>query len=160
MVFGFSQVVIDVEPLVRIFRGDAVLHGFTHTYPGATLIAVISVVNGRPVCQVLLKHWTPDPHSPLLSWLRSQEVLTWPAALAGAFAGAYSHVLLDSIMHFDMQPLAPISSANGLLQIISVGALHLLCVLSGVLGALLLVAVFLVRRRAKSAPADLARSTE
>ena len=29
LVFGVSQVVIDVEPLVRIIRGDAVLHGFT-----------------------------------------------------------------------------------------------------------------------------------
>ncbi len=51
MVFGFSQVAIDIEPLVRIIRGDAVLHGFTHTYFGATLIAITSVAIGRPVCQ-------------------------------------------------------------------------------------------------------------
>ena len=35
MVFGFSQVAMDIEPLVRMIRGDAVLHGFTHTYLGA-----------------------------------------------------------------------------------------------------------------------------
>lgn len=75
-------------------------------------------------------------------------MISWPAAIAGAFVGTYSHVLLDSIMHSDMQRLAPLSEANALLHIISVGGLHLLCVLSGVLGALLLLAVFLVRRDA------------
>jgi len=150
MVFGFSQVAIDIEPLVRIIRGDAVLHGFTHTYLGATLIAIISAVIGRPICRFLWNHWTPDPRSPLLNWLHGQEVVSWPAAITGAFVGTYSHVVLDSIMHFDMQPLAPLSAANGLLHTISVGALHLLCVLSGVLGASLLFAVFLARRRASA----------
>lgn len=56
MVFGFSQVAMDIEPLVRIIRGDAVLHGFTHTCLGATLIAPVSIFVGRPVCQVLLNH--------------------------------------------------------------------------------------------------------
>jgi len=111
MVFGFSQVAMDVEPLVRMIRGDAVLHGFTHTYLGATLIGLVS-------------------------------------AVAGAFVGTYSHVFLDSIMHSDLQPLAPLSEVNGLLHVISVGALHLLCVLCGVCGALLMFAMFFVRRGA------------
>lgn len=68
--------------------------------------------------------------------------------MAGAFVGTYSHVFLDSIMHSDMQPLAPLSEANGLLHVISVEGLHLLCGLAGVLGALLMFALFLVRRRA------------
>jgi len=46
-VFGFCQVAIDIEPLVRMIRGDIVIHGFTHTYLGATLIAFVSVVAGR-----------------------------------------------------------------------------------------------------------------
>jgi len=47
-----------------------------------------------------------------------------------------------------MQPFAPSSEANALLHIISVGGLHLVCVLSGVLGVLLMLAVSLVRRGA------------
>jgi hypothetical protein len=43
LVFGFSQVVIDLEPLIRIQRDDAVLHGFTHTYLGATLLGLPSL---------------------------------------------------------------------------------------------------------------------
>lgn len=67
MVFGFSQIGIDIEPLVRIIRGDAALHGFTHTYLGATLVAFVSAFVGRPVCQFLLRYWNPDPSSPFLN---------------------------------------------------------------------------------------------
>ena len=149
MVFGFSQIAIDIEPLVHIIRGDAVLHGFTHTYLGATLIALASVLVGRPVCQFLLKYWTPDPSSPFLNWLHGPKLLSWPAAIASAFVGTYSHVFLDSIMHFDMQPLAPFSDTNALLHVISVDSLHLVCVLGGVLGVLLSFAVFIIRRGAQ-----------
>jgi len=149
MVFGFSQIAIDIEPLVHIIRGDAVIHGFTHTYLGATVIGVISAVVGRPVCQFLLNHWTPDPYSPFLNWLRGPKLISWPAAITGAFVGTYSHVFLDGIMHSDMQPFAPLSDANPLLHVISAGGLHLLCVLSGGLGALLMFAVFLMRGGAR-----------
>lgn len=148
MVFGFSQVAIDIEPLVRILRGDAVLHGSTHTYLGATIIGLVAAVIGRPVCQYFLDYWTPDPSSRLLTWLRGPKLISWPAAISGAFVGVYSHVLLDSIMHFDMQPLAPFSPANALLYAMSVDALHMLCLVSGMLGAILLLAIFLARRRA------------
>jgi hypothetical protein len=142
MVFGFSQVAMDVEPLVRIIRGDAILHGFTHTYLGATLIGLLSVIVGRPVCQFLLHYWKPDPYSPFLNWLPAPKHIPWPAAIAGAFVGTYSHVFFDSIMHSDMQPLAPLVEANSLLHLISVDELHIVCVLSGILGALLMYAVF------------------
>lgn len=146
MVFGFSQVAIDIEPLVRIFRGDAVLHGFTHTYLGATLIALASLLVGRPVCQFLLDYWMPVLDSTFLSWLGGAKIISWRAAIAGAFVGAYSHVFLDSIMHSDMHPLAPFSETNELLRIISVGALHLVCIFSAIFSALLMLAILFVRR--------------
>jgi hypothetical protein len=136
MVFGFSQVAIDLEPMVHLVRGDAVLHGFAHTYVGATLVAALSAVVGRPICQRLLERWTPDPESRFLIWLRGPDRISWPAAIVGAFVGSYSHVFLDSIMHADVLPLAPFSPANAMLGAVSLGSLHLLCVVSGALGAL------------------------
>jgi len=147
MLFGFSQVAIDIEPLVRIIRGDAVLHGFTHTYLGATLVGLMSVLIGRPVCQFLLNFWKLDPNSSFLVWLRGPRVISWTAAAVGTFLGTYSHVFLDSIMHSDMRPFAPLVDATPLLHIISVGSLHLMCVLAGVVGALVLFATFVLRRR-------------
>lgn len=147
MLFGFSQVAIDIEPLVHIMRGDNVLHGFTHTYVGATLVALVALFAGRPLCQFLLNYWVPEPDSRFLHWLRGPTIISWPAAIAGTFVGTYSHVFLDSIMHSDMHPLAPLSQANVLLSAIPTELLHVVCVLSGVVGMLLLIAAFLVRRK-------------
>lgn len=146
MVFGFSQVLIDIEPGVRMLRGDGALHGFSHTYLGATLVALASVLIGRPVCQFLLRYWNPDPRSPVLNWLPAPKVISLPAAIAGGVVGAYSHVLFDSIMHADMEPFAPLSAENALLRVISIDALHILFVLSGVLGLMLILAVSRLRR--------------
>lgn len=146
MVFGFSQVAIDIEPLVRILRGDALLHGMTHTYLGAIVIALVSVFLGRPICQRLLDYWSPDISSPFQHWLRGPKIISWPAAIAGAFIGTYSHVFLDSIMHADMRPLAPLSDANGLLYVISIDILHLACIATGLLGAISLILFFALSR--------------
>lgn len=148
MVFGFSQVAMDIEVIVRAFRNDGLLHGFSHTYLGATAIGLVSVVAGRPICQALLDRWASDPKGVLETWLRGMPRISWPAAVVGAFVGTYSHVFLDSFMHADMEPLAPFSGANALLFMVSSGALHVGCALSGVLGALLAASAFIRRRPA------------
>ena len=53
--------------------------------------------------------------------------------------GAYSHVLLDSIMHGDVRPFAPFSEDNGVLGMISLVQLHLLCLGLGMVGGALLL---------------------
>ena len=153
MLFGFTQVVIDIEPAIHMLRNDPVLHGFTHTYLGATLIALASLVVGRPICQRALDLWRPDPHSPFLNWLRGSGRISWAAAASGAFLGAYTHVALDSIMHFDIEPLAPISSANPLLRLVSIGWLHVFCVASGLVAAVVLLGHFWLRGKS-SGPAE------
>lgn len=149
MVFGFSQVAIDLEPLAHLVRGDVLLHGFAHTYVGATLVAAISAAVGRPICQHLLGRWRPDPESRFLVWLRGPDRIAWPAAIVGAFVGTYSHVFLDSIMHADMRPLAPFAETNAMLGAMSIGALHLLCVAGGGLGVVVLLLGFVRRRGAR-----------
>lgn len=139
---------MDLEPVVRMIRDDVVLHGFVHTYLGATLIGLVSAVVGRPICQALLDRWTPDPGATFETWVRGPKLISWPAAIIGALAGTYSHVFLDSVMHADMRPLAPFPGGNALLGIIAPGWLHVGCVLSGVLGALLMGAAFIRRRAA------------
>jgi biotin transporter BioY len=41
LAFGVAQVAMDIEPLVGIISGADVLHGPTHTYLGAFVIAVV-----------------------------------------------------------------------------------------------------------------------
>lgn len=139
-IFGFSQVLIDLEPLYYILRHEAILHRFFHTYVGATLVGLAAVVLGRPVCQWLLMIWlrlwhgkrqTPDA-------ARVASRIPLGAAVAGAFLGVYSHVVLDSIMHADIRPLAPFSQANPLFRVLSLDALHQLCLGAGILGLVVL----------------------
>ena len=147
LVFGFSQVAIDIEPLVRIVRNDAVLHGFTHTYLGATLVGAFSLLVGRPSCEWLLRHFRADPAAPSLVWLHGADTISWPTATISAFVGVYSHVFLDSFMHDDMRPFAYWTDANPQLLAISVDTLQLGCLLSGVAGALLMALAFRRSRR-------------
>src|SRR4051794_19743185 len=123
MIFGGSQVLMDVEPLVQMIRGDAVLHGMSHTIGGALVIGVVSAVVGRPLSNALLRQ------SEI-----SDQPIGWGVAFASALIGTYSHIGLDAIMHSDMNPLWPIARGNTLLGALPVGTLHLLCVLSGLFG--------------------------
>ena len=42
IIFGWAQILMDLQPLFVIITGQGNLHGFSHTYIGATLIALIS----------------------------------------------------------------------------------------------------------------------
>ena len=141
MVFGFAQVAIDIEPLVGILRGDVVLHGFTHTYLGAILIGIFSVFIGKPFCQWLLRIWNYLFKSKYFQWLRLTPIISWFAAVTGAFIGTFSHVFLDSMMHADMHPFAPFSTANDVLFLMPVGWVYLLCVFLGVFGIMIIALV-------------------
>jgi hypothetical protein len=145
MVFGFSQVMMDLEPLIRMILGDSVLHGVTHSYLGATAVGLASVLIGKPFCQWLLAHVRPDPG--LLIWMRGSGRITSTSAIVGAFFGTYSHVALDSVMHADMRPLAPFNNNNALLHIVAIDAVHTGCIAAGVIGALALAAAYLAARR-------------
>lgn len=149
-VFGFAQVAMDVEVLVRMIRRDGVLHGFTHTYLGAAPVALVTLAVGWPACRWLVRHWPADA-SPFLTWLCGNRTLGWPAAVSGAVVGTYSHVLLDSVMHADMQPLWPFAGRNALRGLVSVVGLHLFCVVTGAAGILWLYGRFL-RTRRKTGP--------
>jgi len=128
IIFGGSQILMDLEPLVRIIRGDAVLHGISHTVLGAFVIALASAAAGRPIGNAVLRHSSTEARP-----------IGWAVATASAFIGTYSHIALDAVMHRDMNPFWPIAYGNNLLGLIPLGRLHVLCVMSGVLGASLIL---------------------
>jgi hypothetical protein len=125
MVFGGSQVLMDIEPAVQIYRGATVLHGYTHTLAGALLIGSIATTIGRPISLFVLG-LLPGTHRPF----------SWAASATGAFVGTFSHILLDGLMHADMQPFWPLAQGNPLLGLVPLGTLHLSCIVLGILGGL------------------------
>ena len=134
LVFGVAQVVIDIEPLIGMLRGSDVLHGWTHTYGGAALLGLLVMFIAPPICRPILHAWNQLLGREKLAWLASPEPLTRTAAASGAFIGTFSHVLLDSMMHADLQPYAPWLAGNGLLEVVSIATLHVFCVVTAVAG--------------------------
>lgn len=129
MVFGWTQIIMDIQPLIVLITGEGHLHGFSHTYVGATLLALLAALTGKYLSEIglyvlgLNKEWKVK--------------IAWWVTFLSAFIGAYSHVLLDSIMHSDLEPFYPFNSHNPLLGFISIEALHKLCLYSGAVGGVL-----------------------
>lgn len=136
LAFVAANVLIDVESLVNLVLRRHPVHAFFHTYVGATLV-LASIVLGWWA----MRRWA----APGWPWARD---LTLARVTLGAALGAYSHVLLDSLMHADIRPMAPFTAANGLLAAVSLGDLHGACVVAGLVG-LLIVAIRRVIGRAR-----------
>jgi len=128
MVFGWAQIIMDIQPLMVMITGEGYLHGFSHTYMGATLLSLFSALTGKYLSELgLLILGIAKKDNPIK--------ITWLASLTSAFTGTYSHVLLDSIMHADVAPFYPFSTTNDLLGFLSVPNLHKFCIYSGLAGA-------------------------
>ena len=92
--FILVNVLIDLEPGLTMFFGmDKLgypLHQAVHTLGGATFMASIAVLMGIPY-KGQFRKW-----------------------VYGAFLGGYSHILLDALVHSDVEPFAPILTGNSL----------------------------------------------
>lgn len=137
-VFAFSQGLIDIQPVLVVLLGKGHLHGLTHTYAGAILLALISTIIGKPICEWFLRFWNKTPEISRDSMFLVGTKITWKTALVSSIIGTYSHVILDSIMHSDIQPFYPFSIENTLVSQISLTSLHLFCIISGVTGVVIM----------------------
>lgn len=105
--FLVTNVVIDVESGYNLLSHRYPVHTFLHTFVGATIVAVATTI-----VMFALGRWLP---------------MKRPAIAGGAFAGAWSHVVLDGVMHADSRPFAPWSDDNPLYRVIGLVPLHLAC---------------------------------
>jgi membrane-bound metal-dependent hydrolase YbcI (DUF457 family) len=127
LAFCSTNILIDFESLYNLINGRHPVHAFFHTYFGASLVIASTVGIFIFLRWLAKKVWLPD----LLRW----KELTMTQVVGGALLGGYSHVLLDSAMHQDIRPLAPLSDGNVLLSLVSLGALHWACIALGLAGA-------------------------
>lgn len=88
-VFGLGQVLMDIEPGVRMVMGDDVLHGWNHTLWGSVPVALATVITWKLLEGRRVWRWTIDPLSSSTLW-------------ATALFAVWSHVLLDVLIHHDM----------------------------------------------------------
>ena len=142
--FTLTQVTIDIESIYNLLNGKWPVHAFLHTYIGATLVAVLVMLLCRLLLNPLLKFWNSLHRRGDGSRLYFGDSISWTSLAIGSFSGSYSHVFLDSIMHSDIQPLAPFSSINIMYHAISVPMLHMWCILAFFLGGVWLLHLILI----------------
>lgn len=138
--FVLANVIMDLEPISWFLLTGHPAHMYFHTYVGAALLGLVVGLWGRSLCEWTLRGWNARLSLARARWLEVAPTISPMVAIASALVGTLSHVFLDSIMHADIRPWWPFSEANGLRGAISTPALEWLCVASGVLGIVSLVA--------------------
>lgn len=138
--FVAANVLIDIEPFYYMSTQQYPLHRFFHTYVGASFVSVAAVVLVI-FCGAVSKNLFPAAFEKFFS-------SSVCATIVGAILGSYSHIVLDSIMHRDIRPLAPFSQHNSLLGIMSLSSLHWLCIFSGLFGVVLLALRYALKIKA------------
>ena len=139
-VFVFTNIVIDLEPISLYLITLNPQHLFFHTIIGATLIAFICASFGKKWCEIAIDIWNEEIRGkPEEKWLTSDRHISKTAAWVGALLGSWTHLLLDSFMHFDIKPLSPFTDANVLLGTVSIGLLHAICLTIGLIGLILIL---------------------
>jgi membrane-bound metal-dependent hydrolase YbcI (DUF457 family) len=123
--FVATQVVIDMESGYHLFRGDWPVHRWAHSLLVSGLLGLLT---GALISFAAR-------HRMQVSDTTTRGDFALSTALFGGLVGGLTHPLLDAVMHPDLRPFWPASLANPFLDAIGVGALHLSCVASGVIGA-------------------------
>lgn len=94
--FTLANVMIDVEPVLKVFLGSAEpLHSLTHTAPVGAAIAVLAAI--------------------AVKTLRPTRI-TWLAAALGSTYGIATHLGLDALYHADVAQAIGLPSAAGVLS--------------------------------------------
>lgn len=130
--YAAAQVVIDVESGYFLLTRQWPVHRTLHTFlvgglVGATAGLVVAKVGRR---LRVLQSGTGTPT------LRAE--LETTSAITGGAIGGLAHSLLDGFMHPDIRPFLPFMESNPLRGLIALSTLYWGCVLTGIVGLILL----------------------
>jgi membrane-bound metal-dependent hydrolase YbcI (DUF457 family) len=145
MVFGYANVLIDLQPLVVLISGRGELHGWTHTWWAAVVIGGFAAVTGKWLADLALR-LVASKDRPTLT-------VTWWVSFLSAYLGTLSHIALDCLANTGMHPFAPWSDAQPWFGLVSSTSVKNLCVACGLVGTVLyLVGLVAARRRRAAFP--------
>lgn len=133
MIFGWANLLIDIQPIVRGLTGRGEWHGWTHTLGGALVIGAVAAASGKYLAEAVLRLAARNATA-RRPGTRVPTTVRWWVAVSSALLGTLSHIWLDGYMHSDVRPLAPFTDATPWLGDVSVGGVYLACVIAGALG--------------------------
>lgn len=129
--FLIASVIPDIEPFCVIYFHvyGYPLHGFLHSYLGASFLAFLTALIVYPF-RGMLKHITEVFRIP-------QQKASFKKLLFTSFVGVYFHVFLDSFLYREMMPFYPLQG-NPFVNILdfwgSYSVIYGFCSLSFLLG--------------------------
>lgn len=128
--FIIASIILDLEPFFVLFFGlDQPLHGFFHSFLGASIIALV-LFFAMIILDKKVQEITP--------FFRLEQRYTAVSILFASFLGVFLHILIDSFINADMNPFFPMIGnplyANSIL--VSIG-IYSLCILLFILGSIL-----------------------
>lgn len=136
--FVLVNVVVDIEPLIVMLNNLSYpVHGYAHTFLGATLVGIgcggILNIFKKPLASIMTKGFRLNYQSTFIKFIIS------------GILGAWFHVLLDAPLYSDIKPFYPILT-KPLYGSISQKIMYEYCLIS-FFSALLLYAVIIFWRR-------------
>jgi membrane-bound metal-dependent hydrolase YbcI (DUF457 family) len=97
--FIIANVILDIEPFLNLyFNIGNSLHGFFHSFIGASIVALII----SPIMFYLRK-----PLKKLLESFGLKQKTSFKKILLASLSGVYLHVFLDSFLYSDIKPFFP-----------------------------------------------------
>lgn len=122
--FLVSGIIVDVEPLYLMSQRAPYLHGFFHSYLGASILGVLVAV-----CIYSMRRGVEK----VLGLFLIQQRSSFRKILFTSLLGVYSHVFLDSFLYGEMKPFYPLEF-NPFLNAVSAYSIYGLCSVSFLLG--------------------------
>ena len=120
-----ASVILDIEPIVVILFGlPSPLHGFFHSYLGATLVAIVLSLVVWPMRK---------PLNSIVSLFGLNQESSLRHIVPASFIGVYFHVFLDSFIYPEMNPFYPLIG-NPFIGVLPVTFVYSSCVYIGLLG--------------------------
>ena len=138
--FLVASVIADIEPFLVLTLGlNYPLHSFLHSFLGGTLLAFLLAAAMSKLRSSL---------SPLMSFLKLEQKLSFKSVLSASLFGVYLHILLDSPLYSDIRPFYPFDFNPFLSNSMFIGfEVYTLCTLSFIGGAVVYAIRLFLRRR-------------
>ena len=132
-----GSVIADGEGFSVLFLGlDYPLHGYAHTFLGASIIAILLII---------VLYLLRSPMEKVMDFVRLPQQVTWPGLAIGSFIGTFSHVILDSFLYTDIKPFYP-SNYNPFYAFISSPFVYKTCTLLFV-GGIIIYVILLIKKK-------------